>query len=132
MAHMTYAALSGVFAPAHTPFNVDLEPNEKIFVRFCRWLRSQGVGLAVFGTNSEANSLSLAERLSLLEALLEAGLPAERMMPGTGACAVSDAGRLCSAAAEAGTAAVLMLPPFYYKPVSDEGLFAFYAETIER
>jgi 4-hydroxy-tetrahydrodipicolinate synthase len=124
--------LAGVFAPALTPFDANLKPDEESLVRFCRWLLSQDVGLAVFGTNSEANSLSVSERIDLLDALIEAGLPPKRMMPGTGACALSDAVRLCGAAAKAGTAAVLMLPPFYYKPVSDEGLFAFYAETIER
>jgi 4-hydroxy-tetrahydrodipicolinate synthase len=86
----------------------------------------------VFGTNSEANSLSVEERVTLLEALIDAGLPADRIMPGTGSPALSDAVKLSTAAARAGTAAVLMLPPFYYKPVSDDGLFAFYAETIER
>ena len=129
---MTDNCLAGVFAPVLTPFDASLRPDAESFVRFCRWLLSQDVGLAVFGTNSEANSLSVPERLDLFDALIGAGLPPGRMMPGTGACALSDAVRLCGAAAKAGTAAVLMLPPFYYKPVSDEGLFAFYAETIER
>jgi 4-hydroxy-tetrahydrodipicolinate synthase len=125
-------ALSGVFAPVLTPFDASLAPDREAFVRFCRWLLDQGVGLAVFGTNSEANSLSLGERLDLLAALIDAGLPPARMMPGTGASALPDAVALCTAAAKASTAAVLMLPPFYYKPVSDAGLFAFYSETIER
>jgi 4-hydroxy-tetrahydrodipicolinate synthase len=116
-------SLAGIFAPALTPLDADLEPDRESFVRFCRWLLSQDVGLAIFGTNSEANSLSVSERLDLLDGLIDAGLPPQRMMPGV---------RLCGAAAKAGTAAVLMLPPFYYKPVSDAGLFAFYAETIER
>lgn len=129
---MTSPPLSGVFAPVLTPFDASLAPDGETFIRFCRWILSQGAGLAVFGTNSEANSLSTAEKLDLLAQLLDAGLPAGRMMPGTGACALSDAVALCAAAAKARTAAVLMLPPFYYKGVSDDGLFAFYAETIER
>jgi 4-hydroxy-tetrahydrodipicolinate synthase len=124
--------LSGVFAPVLTPFDRTLAPDRQSFIRFCRWLLSQGVGLAVFGTNSEANSLSVDERLDLLDTLIDAGLPAHRMMPGTGSCSLPDAVRLCAAAAQAKTAAVLMLPPFYYKPVSDDALFSFYAETIER
>lgn len=125
-------SLSGVFAPVLTPFDAGLMPDRKAYAGFCRWLLGQGVGLAIFGTNSEANSLSLAERLDLLEYLLAEGLPAARMMPGSGACALPDAVALCAAAAKAGTAAVLMLPPFYYKDVTEDGLFAFYAETIER
>jgi 4-hydroxy-tetrahydrodipicolinate synthase len=129
---MSQEDLAGVFAPVLTPFTAKLDPDAPTFQRFCRWVLSQGSGLAIFGTNSEANSLSVAERLSLLDALLAAGLPPRRMMPGTGACALSDAVALCAAAARAKTAAVLMLPPFYYKDVPEDGLFAFYAETIER
>jgi 4-hydroxy-tetrahydrodipicolinate synthase len=129
---MSGEPLSGVFAPVLTPFDKSLAPDRRRFVAFCRWLLGQGAGLAVFGTNSEANSLSLAERLELLGVLIDAGLPAGRMMPGTGSCALPDAVTLCAAAAKAKTAAVLMLPPFYYKPLTDEALFAFYAEVIER
>jgi 4-hydroxy-tetrahydrodipicolinate synthase len=124
--------LSGVFAPVLTLIKSDLSPDTDAYIRYCQWILGQGAGLAVFGTNSEANSFSVEERLQLLAALLEAGLPASRMMPGTGACALSDAVTLCSAVAKANTAAVLMLPPFYYKDIPEDGLFAFYAETIER
>jgi 4-hydroxy-tetrahydrodipicolinate synthase len=129
---MSHDDLAGVFAPVLTPFTARLDPDTALFQRFCRWVLSQGSGLAIFGTNSEANSLSVAERLGLLSALIDAGLPASRMMPGTGACALSDAVTLCAAAAREKTAAVLMLPPFYYKDVSEDGLFAFYSEAIER
>ena len=126
------SSLSGVFAPVLTPFTETLAPDRTLFVRFCRWLIGQGAGLAVFGTNSEANSLSVEEKLDLLAALLDAGIAPDRLMPGTGACAIPDAVRLSAAAAKAGTAAVLMLPPFYYKGVSEDGVFAYYAEVIER
>src|SRR5688572_31223585 len=129
---MAHENLAGVYAPVVTPFDKTLKPDAALFVKFCSWILTQGAGLAVFGTNSEANSLNLAEKLELLTRLIEAELPPERMMPGTGACALPDAVALCHAAAKAKTAAVLMLPPFYYKPVSDDGLFAFYAETIQR
>jgi 4-hydroxy-tetrahydrodipicolinate synthase len=125
-------ALSGVFAPVLTPFTEKLAPDRTLFVRFCQWLIGQGAGLAAFGTNSEANSLSVEEKLDLLNALLEAGIKPDRLMPGTGACAIPDAVRLSTAAAKAGTAAVLMLPPFYYKGVSEDGVFEYYAEVIER
>jgi 4-hydroxy-tetrahydrodipicolinate synthase len=124
--------LPGVFAPVLTPFKSDLSCDLELFVRFCRWLQRRGAGLAVFGTNSEANSLTVEERLELLAAVIAAGLPPASLLPGTGACAIGDSVRLGSAAANAQCAGVLMLPPFYYKQVSDEGVFAAYSEVIER
>jgi 4-hydroxy-tetrahydrodipicolinate synthase len=129
---MAHETLAGIYAPVLTPFDKTLKPDAALFVKFCSWILTQGAGLAVFGTNSEANSLSVEEKLELLGRLVEADVPPQRLMPGTGACALSDAVALCRAAARAKASAVLMLPPFYYKPVPDDGLFAFYAETIER
>jgi len=122
----------GVLAPVVTPFAADLRPDAERLVRHCRWLLGPGVGLAVFGTNSEANSLTLPEKLALLDALIAAGIPPERMMPGTGCCAFPDTVELTRRAVQHGCAGVLMLPPFYYKGVPDDGLFATYAEVIER
>jgi len=126
------ARLAGVLCPVVTPFGADLRPDAARLVRHCRWLLGQGVGLAVFGTNSEANSLSIGEKIGLLEALVEAGLPTERMMPGTGCCAFPDTVEITRTALRLGCAGVLMLPPFYYKNVPDEGLFRSYAEVIDR
>ena len=122
----------GVLSPVVTPFTSDLRPDVPRFLRHCRWLLDNDVGLAVFGTNSEANSLAVAEKLELLDALMEAGLPAARMMPGTGTCALPDTVELTRRAVAHGCGGVLMLPPFYYKGVSDDGLFASFAEVIER
>jgi 4-hydroxy-tetrahydrodipicolinate synthase len=124
--------MKGVFSPVLTPFNADLSPDPDRFARHCRWLIEQDVGLAVFGTNSEANSLSVGEKRSLLEALVAAGIPMGRLMPGTGACALPDAIELTKAAVSAGCGGVLMLPPFYYKGVSDEGLYRAFATVIDR
>lgn len=124
--------ITGVLSPVVTPFRADLSPDPERFVRHCRWLLSQDVGLAVFGTNSEANSLSVEERIDLLDRLVAAGLDPARMMPGTGCCALTDSVRLTAHAVKLGCAGVLMLPPFYYKGVSDEGLFRSFAEVIER
>ena len=124
--------IRGVLSPVVTPFSESLEPDAKRFMQHCQWLLDSGVGLAIFGTNSEANSLSLQEKRSLLDYLVEGGIPASRMMPGTGACSVTDAVELTRAAVQHGCAGVLMLPPFYYKGVSDEGLFRFYSEVIQR
>ena len=124
--------ISGVLAPVLTPFDANLEPDRQRFVAHCRWLLANGVSLAPFGTNSEANSLSLGERIELLEALLASGIDPSRVMPGTGCCAFPETVKLTKHAVERGCAGVLMLPPFYYKGVSDEGLFRSFAEVIER
>ena len=124
--------IRGVLSPVVTPFDSDFNPDPARFVAHCQWLVSQGSGLAVFGTNSEANSLSVNERLALLDALLSAGVDPRRMMPGTGCCSLSDSVKLTEHAVKAGCAGVLMLPPFYYKGVSDEGLYRNFSEIIER
>ena len=125
--------ISGVLAPVVTPFRRDLSPDPGRYVRHCKWLLANGCqGLAVFGTNSEANSLSVEERMLLLEALVQEGVPAGRLMPGTGCCALTDSVRLTAHAVALGCAGVLMLPPFYYKGVSDEGLYRNFAEVIEQ
>lgn len=126
------AIMSGVLSPVVTPFKADLSPDADKLVRQCRWLLSQDCGLAVFGTNSEANSLTVEEKLDLLDTLVDAGIDAARMMPGTGACAFPDAVRLTGRAVARGCSGVLMLPPFYYKGVADEGLFRYYSEVIQR
>jgi 4-hydroxy-tetrahydrodipicolinate synthase len=126
------ARIRGVLTPVVTPFARDLGADKQRFVRQCRWLLEQDVGLAVFGTNSEANSIALSEKRELLDALLEAGLPPSRMMPGTGLCALTESVELTSHAVRSGCTGVLMLPPFYYKGVSDEGLFRNYSEIIQR
>lgn len=125
--------LAGVLCPVVTPFKADLSPDPTRFAAHCRWLLDQGcAALAIFGTTSEANSLSVEERLSLFDDLLQAGIPAERLLPGSGCCALSDSLRLTRHFVAAGAAGVLTLPPFYYKGVSDEGLFRSYAQLVER
>ena len=128
----TAPRIKGVLAPVVTPFRSDLSPDPERFISQCKWMLSQGSGLAIFGTNSEANSLSVNERIALLDSLLAADVDASRMMPGTGCCALTDTVRLTEHAAKAGCAGVLMLPPFYYKDVSEEGLYRSFAEVIER
>lgn len=124
--------LRGVLTPVVTPFDDDLDPDSERLIAQCRWLLSQDVGLAVFGTNSEANSLSTDEKIDLLDRLVDAGIDPARMMPGTGCCALTDTLKLTNHAVKLGCAGVLMLPPFYYKDVSDDGLFRSFAEIIER
>src|SRR5215813_2614204 len=124
---------SGVLVPVLTPFAPNGEPDAGRFITFCRWLLDQGAGgLAIFGTTSEANSMSPGERMELLDRLIEAGIPAQKLMPGTGACAMTDAVTLVRHAVDHGCGGVLMLPPFYYKGVSDDGIFAFISSVIDK
>lgn len=125
--------LEGVLSPVITPFRKDLSPDPDRFVKHCKWLLRAGCsGLAVFGTNSEANSMAVEEKLELLDALIKGGVPADALMPGTGHCALTDSVKMTREAVRMGCAGVLMLPPFYYKGVSDEGLFRNFAEIVER
>jgi 4-hydroxy-tetrahydrodipicolinate synthase len=125
--------LTGLWVPVSTPFKDNGEVDEGRLARHCRKLLDDGAtGLAVLGTTSEANSLTLSERRRVIDALVEAGIPAGQLLPGTGACAIDDAVALSKHAAGHGAAGVLLLPPFYYKNVSDDGLFAFVSSVIER
>ena len=123
----------GVLAAVLTPMRGDLSVDHRRLAAHCRWLLDNGCdGLAVLGTTGEANSLTLAERLEILDNLDSAGIPGQALMAGTGCCAFPDTVVLSRRAVELGAGGVLMLPPFYYKSVSDDGLFASYAEIIER
>ena len=123
---------AGVLTPVVMPFDENLSPDPHRLIAQCEWLLSQNVGIAVFGTNSEANSLSLEEKIDLLDQLVESGIDPLRLMPGTGLCALPETVRLSAHATSLGCGGTLMLPPFYYKGVSDEGLFRSYSEIIER
>jgi 4-hydroxy-tetrahydrodipicolinate synthase len=124
--------IRGVLAPVVTPFKADLSPDCERFIRHCQWLLSQNCGLAVFGTNSEANSMSAEERSALLDALVAAGIDPSRIMPGTGCCSINETVELTAHAVKHGCAGVLMLPPFYYKNVSEEGLYRYFSEVVQR
>ena len=123
---------SGVIAPVLTPFGEDGSPDPDRFIDHAEWLMENGcTALAPFGTTSEANSLGLDERMELLEDLADAGIDPSKLMPGTGACSITDAAILTQHAVDVGCGGVLMLPPFYYKNPSEEGLFRFYADVID-
>lgn len=123
---------AGLLVPAITPFTAEGLPDSAAFVAICRWLLAQGAdGLAVFGTTSEGTSLTVAERMTLLDAAVEGGIPPEVLMPGVGSPALGDTIALTRHAVALGCGGVLSLPPFYYKPASLEGLFAWYAGVIE-
>ncbi len=124
--------IRGVLAPVVTPFKADFSPDCERFIRHCQWLLSQDCGLAVFGTNSEANSMAAEERSTLLDAVVAAGIDPSRMMPGTGCCSIAETVELTTHAVRHGCAGVLMLPPFYYKDVSEEGLYRYFSEVVQR
>ena len=130
---MTTNRLSGVLAPVLTPMRADLAPDVEKWIAFSQQLLADGcTALAPFGTTSEANSLGLDERMAMLDELVAAGVPAAQLMPGVGTCAIPDTVRLAAQAAALGCGGVLMLPPFYYKGVSDDGVYRAVAEVIER
>src|SRR5262245_13090449 len=126
------AIFSGVIAPVLTPFGDDGAPDPDRFVEHAEWLMEEGcTALAPFGTTSEANSLGLDERIEILEELVDAGIDPAKLMPGTGVCSLTDTVILTEHAVDVGCAGVLMLPPFYYKNPSEEGLFRYFSEVIE-
>ena len=124
---------AGVIAPVLTPFDADLDPDPVRFVEHAAWLLEDGcTGLAPFGTTGEALSLGLGERRALLDALLEGGIDPARLMPGTGLCSIPETVELCRHAVAAGCGGVMVLPPFYFKGVSDDGVFEHLARVVER
>ncbi len=128
-----HALPGGVFAATLTPLDGDLGIDHAALAAHCRWLLANGCdGIVLLGTTGEANAFSVAERMAALDALVEAGLPAPRLLVGTGCCAVPDAVALTRHAVAHGTGGVLMLPPFYYKDVTDDGLAAFFDRVIEQ
>jgi 4-hydroxy-tetrahydrodipicolinate synthase len=123
---------SGVIAPVSTPFGEDGAPDPERFIAHADWLMQNGcTALAPFGTTSEANSLGLDERMEMLEELVDAGIEPGKLMPGTGMCSVTDAIALTQHAVDLNVGGCLMLPPFYYKAPSEEGLFRYFSEVIE-
>ncbi|QDZ11286.1 dihydrodipicolinate synthase family protein [Devosia ginsengisoli] len=124
--------ISGVFCASATPIAADGSPDHAAFAAHCKALIEEGCdGVALLGTTGEANSFSIAQRQQLLEKVIAAGLHPQRLLPGTSQTNVPDSVTLVKHAVQAGVKACVVLPPFYYKGVSDEGLFRFYAELIE-
>jgi 4-hydroxy-tetrahydrodipicolinate synthase len=124
---------SGVFCAALTPMRADLSPDHAAFVAHCRRLLDDGCdGVALLGTTGEANSFSADERKALLDAAIDGGIAPDRLLPGTGVAALTETVSLTRHALSRGVTTVVMLPPFYYKGVSDDGLFAAYSEIVER
>ncbi len=123
----------GVWSPAMTPLDADLQIDTARAIDHIQRLLAAGChGIVLFGTTGEANSFSVAERQGLLDAVLAAGVAPGQLMVGNGCCALSDTLALTRHALEAGCGSVLMLPPFYYKGLSDEALYRSFAEVVDR
>ena len=130
---MTTSQPTGVFAASLTPMTPDLGIDIPRAVAHNKWLLANGCdGVAPLGTTGEANSLGFDERFALLDALAEAGITGPQLIAGVGCTAIPDTVALTKKALANGAGGVLMLPPFYYKAPSEDGLFAAYAEVIER
>ena len=125
-------AIHGVHSAVATPVGPDGEPNLPLYAAHCRALLEEGChGLAVLGTTGEANSWGLRQRMAIVEGAIDGGVPANVLLPGTAAPSVGDTVELTSHALQAGAKGVVLLPPYYYKGVPDDGLFRYFAEVIE-
>lgn len=127
------AIYGGVNAAVLTAMREDLSVDLDRMAAHSRWLLANGCnGLGILGTTGEANSLGISERIAVMEGLVERGIPAKRLMPGTGTTAITDTVFLTEKAIALGCPGVLVLPPFFYKNPSEDGLVAYYSEVIER
>ena len=125
--------IRGVIAPTLTPFNDDLTIALDLFADHARHLLATGcAGLAPFGTTGEALSIGIEERMAALEHLVKSGVNPERLIPGTGLTNLPDTVTLTRHALACGCAGAMVLPPFYFKDVSDDGLFPYFARLVER
>jgi 4-hydroxy-tetrahydrodipicolinate synthase len=129
---MTSKPIRGVLAPLLTPFNDDSSVATDLYIAHAQWLLEQGcAGLVPFGTTGEALSVGIDERIASVQALVDGGIDPARMIPGTGVSNVADSARLSRACLDMGCAGVMTLPPFYFKAVSEEGLYHYFVQLIE-
>lgn len=129
---MSEERLRGVVAAIPTPIDDRWEPDRARFLALAARLLEEGCdGLNVLGTTGEATSFSVEQRLTLMNSVACSNLPLRSMMVGTGAAATADAVALTSAAAELGFAGALVLPPFYYKGVADDGVVRYVERLVQ-
>jgi 4-hydroxy-tetrahydrodipicolinate synthase len=128
---MRKSPIRGVLVPILTPFNDDMSIATDLYVALAKQLLDQGcAGLVPFGTTGEALSVGVDERIAAVRALADAGIDPALMIPGTGLSNVADSARLSRACLDIGCAGVMTLPPFYYKGVSEEGLYRHFVQLI--
>ncbi|MDO9499579.1 dihydrodipicolinate synthase family protein [Falsiroseomonas sp.] len=130
---MKDALFGGINAAALTAMTADYTPDLDRYAAHCNWLLANGCnGLGILGTTGEANSFGFTERKEILEGIIARGVPATKLMPGTGCASLADTVELTKHAKAQGCRGVLVLPPFYYKNPSDDGLFAYFSEVVNR
>ena len=130
---MKDAIYGGVNAAVLTAMRQDLSIDLDRMTAHAKCLLANGCnGLGVLGTTGEANSVGVSERVEVMEGLVARGIPAATMMPGTGTTAIPDTVMLTRKAEALGCRGALLLPPFFYKNPSDDGLFAYFSEVIQR
>jgi len=123
--------IRGVVAPILTPFNDDLSIAADLYVEHANNLFDAGcVAIAPFGTTGEALSVGIDERIAAIRVLIDAGIDPAQMIPGTGLSNIADTARLSRACMDMGCRAVMTLPPFYFKGVSEDGLYDYFAQLI--
>jgi len=128
---MPVTALRGVIVPLLTPFNDDLSIAGDLYVEHAHRLFAQGcAGIAPFGTTGEALSVGIDERIAAIRSLVDSGIDPERIIAGTGLSNVADTARLSRACLDLGCAGVMTLPPFYYKAVTEEGLYRYFERLL--
>ena len=121
---------TGIYAASLTPFTSSYEPEIPMLISHVQWLLGNGAdGVALLGSTGEANSMTLKQRQSIIEQSARK-LPVDQLLIGTGSCALKDAIKLTKVSIDEGIYAVLVLPPFYYKPLNDESVIRFYSELI--
>ena len=124
--------ISGVYCASLTPVNNDLSINNDLYLRHCQSLMHKGLdGLTLFGTNGEASSFSIDQKKEAIQFLLNNKIDPKILLPGTGASSLQDAINMTKFCVEIGTKAVLVLPPYYFKNVSDDGIIKYYRNVIE-
>ena len=129
---MPVEQIRGVIAPLLTPFNDDSSIATDLYVSHAKWLFEQGcAGIAPFGTTGEALSVGIDERIEAINALIDAGIDPSLMIPGTGLSNVADTARLSRSCLDRGCAAVMTLPPFYYKAITEDGLYRYFVQLLE-
>jgi len=123
----------GVYTANLTPLKENLSINYKLLIKHCKWLLNNGsTGIALLGTTGEANSFSIKERKKIVEKTIAGGIPANKLMVGTGCCSLPETVSLTKHAIKLGVGGVLVLPPFYYKQVAQQGIFNYFDALVQK
>ena len=125
--------ISGAYCAVLTPLNNNLSINNNLHLRHCQSLMQKDLdGLTIFGTNGEASSFSIKQKINSIEFLLENRIDASNLIIGSGSASLEDAIELTNFSVKIGAKASLLIPPFYFKNVSDDGVISYYRNVIEQ